>query len=82
MPDSHTSISRLIQQTCRDILCSTPGANKEVAPADPFSTEMLDRAMAAAAELECKVPGSQRALLKAYSGIAVLRYTLCTSECP
>jgi hypothetical protein len=73
MPDTHASIARLVQQTCRDILCSTPGANKEVAAADPFDDAMLDKAMTSAAELERSAPGSQRTLLKAYAGMAVLR---------
>ena len=80
MPDTHASIVRLVQQTCTDILCSTPGANRAVAPADPFDNAMLDKAMTSAAELERSVPGSQRMLLKAYSSIAVLRCTICISR--
>ena len=73
MPDTHAGILVLIHKTCQDLLCSTPGANSAVAPADPSETAMLERAMTSAAELEGRVPGSQRMLLKAYSGIAVLR---------
>ncbi len=73
MPDTHAGILSLIHQTCQDILCSTPGANRAVAPADPSDSGMLEKAMTSAAELEGRVPGSQRMLLKAYSGIAVLR---------
>ena len=80
MPDTHASIVRLVQRTCTDALCSTPGANRAVAPADPFDDAMLDKAMTSAAELERSVPGSQRMLLKAYSSIAVLRYTIYISQ--
>ena len=74
MPDTHAGILTLIHQTCQDILGGTPGANRTVAPADPSDTRMLEKAMTSAAELEGRVPGSQRMLLKAYTGIAVLRY--------
>lgn len=80
MPDIHASIVRLVQQTCTDILCSTPGANKAVAPANHFDSAILDKTMTSAAELERSVPGSQRMLLKAYSSIAVLRYTIAFSQ--
>lgn len=73
MPDTHASILSLIHQTCQDVLCGTPGANRTVAPADPSDSGMLEKAMTSAAELERRVPGSQHMLLKAYSGIAVLR---------
>lgn len=73
MPDTHAGILSLIHQTCQNILRSTAGANTAVAPVDPSNSGMLERAMTSAAELEGRVPGSQRMLLKAYSGIAVLR---------
>ena len=82
MPDTHASILQLIHQLSQDILCSTPGAKRAVAPADPFDNDMLDKAMASAAELERKVPGSQRILLKAYSGVAVLRYMPGQADSP
>ena len=77
MPDSHACIIHLVHKTCQDILGSTPGANRGVAPADLISTVALTRTMTSAAALERRAPGSQRFLLKAYSGIAVLRYITC-----
>ena len=82
MPDTHASILRLIYHLSQDILCSTPGAKRAVAPADPLDNDMLDKAMTLAAELERKVPGSQRTLLKAYSGVAVLRYMPGQADSP
>ena len=73
MPFTHASMLSLIHTTCQDILCSTPGANREVAPPDPSDTAALEKAIISAAELESRVPGSQRMLLKAYSGVGVLR---------
>lgn len=77
MPDSHSCIIRMIHTACQDTLCSTPGANRGVAPAELISTAALTQAMTSAAALERRAPGSQRSLLKAYSGIAVLRYMAC-----
>jgi len=82
MPDTHASILQLIHQLSQDILCSTPGAKRAVAPADPFDNDMLDKAMTSSAELERKLPGSQRILLKAYSGVAVLRYMPGQADSP
>ena len=73
MPDSHACIIGLIHKICQDKLCSTPGADRGVAPADLISTVALTQAMTSAAALERRAPSSQCSLLKAYSGIAVLR---------
>ena len=79
LPDTHACIIRMIHNACQGTLCSTPGANREVAPADLLSTAALTQALTSAAALERRAPGTQRSLLKAYSGIAVLRYIACPS---